>query len=80
MNGPDLTAQVRRLEREHDNFRAALGRARTAGEDQLRAELGCSLSRFWLLEGYLEDVRQTLRGNPSACPYHPASARGMTGR
>jgi predicted ATPase/DNA-binding SARP family transcriptional activator len=60
LHGPDLGALVRRLDREHDNFRSALGWARAAGEDAFRAQLGFVLYPFWKFEGYVEEARQWL--------------------
>jgi predicted ATPase/DNA-binding SARP family transcriptional activator len=60
LSGPDQAATVRRLEREHDNVRTALAWARTVGEDELRADLACSLHRFWNLEGHGEEARRLL--------------------
>lgn len=72
---PELTGAhqadwTRRLEREHDNVRAALTWAtetETQGEDrdiEARREIGlrlaAALSRFWYLNGYLSEGRRWL--------------------
>jgi predicted ATPase len=41
-----------RLEREHDNLRAAFGSLETAGETQLALELGGTIWEFWCLRGH----------------------------
>jgi tetratricopeptide (TPR) repeat protein len=56
LNSPNQAVVVRQMEREHDNFRTALGWARATGDYQLRAELGCSLSPFWSLAGHAEEA------------------------
>ncbi len=49
-----------RLEREHDNLRAALDRFHAAGETQLQLELAGALSRFWLMRGHLAEAGRRL--------------------
>ncbi len=63
-----------RLEREHDNLRAAIDRLEASGESEQVLRLTGSLSRFWYLRGYpLEGRRRlesALRGDE-----HPTPAR-----
>jgi tetratricopeptide (TPR) repeat protein len=57
--GPDLARWLDRLEREHDNLRAALewfGNAPDGGEAGLR--LSGALQRVWQIRGYLGEARQ----------------------
>jgi predicted ATPase len=49
-----------RLEREHDNFRAALERLEASGESQLVLELAGAVFRFWYLRGHLAEGRRQL--------------------
>ncbi|HEY8629011.1 MAG TPA: adenylate/guanylate cyclase domain-containing protein [Gaiellaceae bacterium] len=49
-----------RLEREHDNFRAALDRLEAAGESQLVLELAGALFRLWYMRGFLAEGRRRL--------------------
>jgi predicted ATPase/DNA-binding XRE family transcriptional regulator len=46
-----------RLEREHDNLRAALGWALQNWEAELGARLALSMCWFWIDSGYLSDLR-----------------------
>ncbi len=46
-----------RLEREHDNLRAALGWALQNREAELGARLALSVCWFWIDSGYLSDLR-----------------------
>jgi predicted ATPase/DNA-binding CsgD family transcriptional regulator len=48
-------AWFKRLEREHDNLRAALGRLLERGEAEIAACIGGAIWRFWLLRGYLSE-------------------------
>jgi len=49
-----------RLEKEHDNLRAALDRLEAAGESELALRLAGALWRFWYLRGYLTEGRRRL--------------------
>jgi predicted ATPase/class 3 adenylate cyclase len=49
-----------RLEREHDNLRAALDRLEAAGETQLALQLAGALYRFWYMRGHFPEGRTRL--------------------
>jgi predicted ATPase/DNA-binding SARP family transcriptional activator len=49
-----------RLEREHDNVRAALDRVGSAAEDDRSLRLAGALWRFWYLKGHLTEGRRRL--------------------
>jgi predicted ATPase/class 3 adenylate cyclase len=49
-----------RLEREHDNLRAALDRFGTSGESELTLRLAGAVSRFWDEKGHLTEGRRRL--------------------
>ncbi|WFB09868.1 NB-ARC domain-containing protein [Streptomyces sp. LX-29] len=67
-----------RLEREHDNLRAALRRAVAAGDEQEALCLVLSLGWFWQLRGHSGDARHwsaaaaRLGPDPYAAPVAPA--------
>ncbi len=60
--GPEESVWLDRLERERDNFRAALQWAIARGEAEqsmeMALELGVALQRFWLLRGNLSEGRR----------------------
>jgi len=49
-----------RLEREHDNLRAALDRLEATGASERALQLAGTLWRFWYLRGYLTEGRRRL--------------------
>jgi predicted ATPase/class 3 adenylate cyclase len=53
-------AWLDRLEREHDNFRAALDRLEASGESQLALRFTGALSLFWDGRGHLAEGRRRL--------------------
>src|SRR5262249_46175783 len=74
LSGLDQAAQLRRLERDHDNFRTALAWARSAEADAFRAELGGPLRPFWKLAGYAEEASHWLEDlRPKADRLPPAT-------
>ena len=64
-----------RLEREHDNFRAALGGLQASGQTQLALGLAGALSRFWYLRGHLVEGGRVLDRLLRA-DERPTAARG----
>ena len=59
LSGADQRAWLDRLEREHDNLRAALDWA-TAHDPPLASRLAVALWRFWQQRGYLNEARARL--------------------
>jgi predicted ATPase/class 3 adenylate cyclase len=58
MNAP---AWLDRLEREHDNLRAAIGWAIDQGDAEMALRLGAALWRFWQMRGHVHEGRERLR-------------------
>ena len=56
-HGPEDEALYERLDREHDNFRAALDWAVESGELELEIRLLEALSYFWVVRGHLREGR-----------------------
>jgi predicted ATPase/class 3 adenylate cyclase len=63
-----------RLEREHDNMRAALDWMRAAGESQLELQLAGALSRSWVMRGHLAEGGRRLE-SALAVDERPTAAR-----
>jgi DNA-binding CsgD family transcriptional regulator len=55
------------LEREHDNFRAALGWAHSTGDAVYLGRLGSSLQWFWYLHSHLDDGTNWLSRAQTLC-------------
>lgn len=61
LRGPQQTAWLGRLEREHDNLRAALDWSQEAGYVESGLRLAASLHWFWDRRGYLSEGRARLQ-------------------
>ncbi len=57
VTGMDQRTWLDRLERDHDNLRAALEWATAKPEPELAARMGFALWRFWQQRGYLNEAR-----------------------
>lgn len=57
LRGPEQVVWLGRLEREHDNIRAALRRALAAGDEHEALCLTLSMSWFWQLRDHRTDAR-----------------------
>ncbi len=76
LKGKDQQPWLDRLETEHDNLRAALAWATTAGGDAAGGlRLAGALWRFWLVRGYLCEGQGWLSGLLAAAPRGQAAAR-----
>jgi non-specific serine/threonine protein kinase len=60
--GESETARLDRLEREHDNLRAALVWTEAQGEGELGLRLSLALWWFWNVRGHLREGREHLTG------------------
>ncbi|MFL5734305.1 MAG: ATP-binding protein, partial [Chloroflexia bacterium] len=58
--GADQGEWFERLEREHDNLRAALGWGLDGGEVETTARIAGALRRFWYLHGHISEGRRWL--------------------
>jgi non-specific serine/threonine protein kinase len=62
VHGPESATWMTRLEREHDNFQAALAWTREQCEVELGLRLAASLAGFWYFKGYYTEGRGWLEG------------------
>jgi non-specific serine/threonine protein kinase len=60
LRGPEQVVWIGRLEREHDNLRAALGWSLQRGEVEIATRLAASLAWFWFAHGHLTEGRTWL--------------------
>jgi tetratricopeptide (TPR) repeat protein len=60
LTGPEQKVWLTKLEREHDNFRAALKWVEESGEAEHGLRLGGALWRFWLVRGHMIEGRERL--------------------
>ena len=77
LRGPRQLEWVRRLEADHDNLRAALRWAATAGDGELALRLAAPLGWFWYMRGDRHDGTELLPAALAADPAvrSPAKAR-----
>jgi predicted ATPase/DNA-binding CsgD family transcriptional regulator len=61
LEGPQQVSWTERLEREHDNLRAALSWVLDRGEGELGLRFGEALWRFWIARGYLGEGMRWLQ-------------------
>lgn len=71
MMGSEQAAWLERLEREHDNIRAALGWLREEKEAERGLRLAAALLRFWWVRSYLIEGRAQLEGLLDLCSVAP---------
>ncbi len=83
LGGPDQAAWSARLEREHDNMRAALHWAQDRGHATTGLRLAGALWRYWSVRGYLSEgrlrLRAMLRLGVSADDAFPARVKALIG-
>jgi predicted ATPase/class 3 adenylate cyclase len=60
LGGPDREQWLAKLDRELDNFRAAIRWAIQSGESELGLRLAAALNSFWVFRGHLKEGRRHL--------------------
>ena len=78
LKGPEQGSFLDVLEEEHDNLRVALAFSLEGGDGAQGLRLAVTLSRFWLVRGYLSEGRRwlesTLAASADAAPLDRAKA------
>jgi predicted ATPase len=62
LGGPEQLQVLDRLEREHDNLRAALAWSGAQGQGEAGLRLAAALWHFWQVRGYVGEGRENLAG------------------
>ncbi len=78
--GSEQSAWFARLEREHDNLRAAVGWSESRGYAEPALRLGVALWWFWAVHGHLSEGRRTLAGLLARFQPRDASSRHVSAR
>jgi predicted ATPase/DNA-binding XRE family transcriptional regulator len=73
--GAEQGAWLDRLEREHDNLRAALAWSRSEDDGVMGLRLAAALGRFWYVRGYFGEGRRRLEEGLTRSPDAPADVR-----
>jgi tetratricopeptide (TPR) repeat protein len=73
LEGTHQRAWLERLEREHDNLRAALAWSGAQGQREVGLRLGGTLWRFWEMGGYWTEGRERLAGLLAGAEAHTAA-------
>jgi non-specific serine/threonine protein kinase len=60
LNGPEQAAWLSRLDREHDNLRAALRWALDGGDAETGLRVGSALAKFWTVRGHQTEGQRWL--------------------
>jgi predicted ATPase/class 3 adenylate cyclase len=66
LTGDDQRVWLGRLERDHDNIRAVLDRATTAGDAPTAIGIGFAMWRYWQKRGHLAEARRRLQAMAEA--------------
>lgn len=78
--GEEQKVWLDRLERDHDNFRAAFDWCATTGDAERTMNLAASFWRFWQMRGHLHEGRtrlESILAMPSSHEFREARARAL---
>ncbi|MDR7459661.1 MAG: tetratricopeptide repeat protein, partial [Armatimonadota bacterium] len=75
LTGPEQAVWLERLEREHDNLRAALAHLLATGDGEAGLSLAAALGRFWERHGYAREGLEWLQRFIDAAPAAPPALR-----